>query len=87
MTISANGAARRLLSVDQACHQLGGISRSMLYNLINRGDLERVKVGNRALITHESIAAYVARRLWATVVLRPTVARGRGSRAPARSPR
>lgn len=60
MTISANGAARRLLSVDQACHQLGGISRSMLYNLINRGDLERVKVGNRAFIPQSSIDQFVA---------------------------
>jgi excisionase family DNA binding protein len=51
---------RALLSVDQACHQLGGISRSMLYNLINSGDLERVKVGNRAFIPQSSIDKFVA---------------------------
>lgn len=51
---------RALLSVDQARHQLGGISRSMLYNLIDSGDLERVKIGNRAFIPQSSIDQFVA---------------------------
>ena len=58
---AANQGDRVLLSIEQARHQLGGISRSMLYNLINSGDLERVKVGNRAFIPQASIDQFVAK--------------------------
>lgn len=51
-----------LLSYDEARFvALGGISRTTLWELINRGELTRVKIGSRAFITTESIAAYVER--------------------------
>lgn len=62
MTIPANGAARRLLSVKDAQAELGGISRTTVYELINSGDLQRVKIGARALITSESLAGYLIRQ-------------------------
>ncbi len=50
-----------LLSIDQARHQLGGISRTTVYELINSGDLERVKLGGRAFIVSESLSKLVDR--------------------------
>ena len=52
---------RVLLSIDQARHQLGGISRTTVYELINSGDLERVKLGGRAFIVSESLSKLVDR--------------------------
>ncbi|GHH16061.1 hypothetical protein GCM10008023_19640 [Sphingomonas glacialis] len=43
------------LSIPQAQAELGGISRANAYNLINRGDLELVKLGRKSLITGRSI--------------------------------
>lgn len=40
---------------------LGGVSNSTVYNLIERGDLTRVKIGARAFIPMASIEAYLAR--------------------------
>jgi hypothetical protein len=45
--------------VPDAQNQLGGISRTTLYELINAGELVRVNVGRRSFVTSESIAAYV----------------------------
>ncbi|CAM3133395.1 Excisionase [Sphingomonas antarctica] len=42
-------------SIPQTQAQLGGISRAHTYNLINRGDLELVKLGRKSLITGRSI--------------------------------
>lgn len=53
---------RALLSIAQAQEQLGGISRTTVYELIKSGDLRRVKIGARALITSESLAAYLVRQ-------------------------
>jgi excisionase family DNA binding protein len=50
---------RKLLSIEQARHQLGGISRSTVYELINSGDLQRVKLGGRAFIPQASIDHFV----------------------------
>lgn len=38
-----------------------GISRRKVYLLIDMGELQRVKIGRRALVTTESLRAYVAR--------------------------
>jgi excisionase family DNA binding protein len=38
-----------------------GISRSTLYELMARGELEVVKIGRRTLIPAESLERYVAR--------------------------
>ncbi len=50
-------------SFPQAQAQLGGISRAHAYNLINRGDLELVKLGRKSLITGRSISKLKARLL------------------------
>lgn len=50
-----------LMSIDDACTYLGGISRSHLYRLIDNKQVDRVKSGGRALITRVSCDAYVAR--------------------------
>jgi excisionase family DNA binding protein len=62
MTIPANSAPRSLLSVKDAQAELGGISRTTVYELIKSGELRRVKIGARALITSESLAAYLVRQ-------------------------
>ncbi|EYT50516.1 helix-turn-helix domain-containing protein [Brachybacterium muris] len=46
--------------IEEAARAIGG-SRSTVYRLIETGDLERVKIGRRALVTTESIREYVAR--------------------------
>lgn len=50
-----------ILPTDQAMVALGGICRAMLYILINRGDLERVKIGSRTFVTTASIDAFIER--------------------------
>lgn len=52
-----------LLSFPQAQAELGGICRSSAYNLINRGDLELVKLGRKSLITGRSVSKLKARLL------------------------
>ena len=49
-----------LVPIEEAARAIGG-SRSTVYRLIETGDLERVKIGRRALVTTESIREYVAR--------------------------
>ena len=54
-------SARRLLyPVREAAEQLG-IQRTSLYELLKGGQLERVKIGRRTLITAESLTEYVDR--------------------------
>jgi excisionase family DNA binding protein len=48
-----------LLTVEQAAEQLGGVSRSTLYQLMRSGELASVKIGRRRLIPAEAIADYV----------------------------
>mgnify|MGYP003575490107 CR=1 FL=1 len=50
-------------SFPQAQAELGGASRGHVYNLINRGDLELVKLGRKSLITGRSISKLKARLL------------------------
>jgi len=42
--------------------QLLGIGRSSLYELINHGDLETIKIGRSTLITMDELRAFIARR-------------------------
>lgn len=44
---------------------LGGTSRSTLYRLIERGELDAVKLGSRTFITRDSIVALIERRTMA----------------------
>lgn len=51
---------RRLITIEDAQSALGGIGRSTLYGLVNRGRITKVNIGRRGFITAESIDAYVA---------------------------
>ncbi len=52
---------RNLLSIPQAQHLLGGVSRKTIYRLIDRGDLTRVKIGSRSMVTAKSMIGLVDR--------------------------
>jgi excisionase family DNA binding protein len=52
---------RRLVPIPEARQVLGGIGHSTIYEMIDRGEITRVHVGRRALITSESLAAYIDR--------------------------
>lgn len=48
-------------SIKDAGSLLGGLCRASVYNAVNRGDLELVKVGGRSIITARSIQALIER--------------------------
>lgn len=50
-----------LVPIPGAQAKLGGLSRTTIYELINRGELVKVNIGRRGFITAKSIAAYVDR--------------------------
>ncbi|TXI50200.1 helix-turn-helix domain-containing protein [Mycolicibacter arupensis] len=50
---------RRLVPIEDAQVELGGISRTTLYRLIDDGHLIRARIGRRAFITGESLANYI----------------------------
>jgi hypothetical protein len=52
---------RLLVPIPDACSELGGVSRTTVYDLANRGELVKVNIGRRGFITGESLAAYVGR--------------------------
>lgn len=52
---------RRILSVEKSCEYLGGISKVSLYNRVNEGDIQLIKIGRRSFITLESMDAYLDR--------------------------
>lgn len=52
---------RLLLPYTEAMAALGGISRTTLWDLVNDGQVVRVKIGARGFITAKSIAEYVDR--------------------------
>ena len=56
------GDTRILLDYMEAADQLS-VGRTTIYGLIERGELKTVKIGRRALVTRESLEAYVARLL------------------------
>jgi excisionase family DNA binding protein len=47
-------------SINGACDQLG-IGRTKVYDLINSGELETVRIGSRRLVTHRSLEALLER--------------------------
>lgn len=51
---------RHLVPIEDAQIELGGISRTTLYKLLEEGHLVRARIGRRAFITGDSIAAYIA---------------------------
>lgn len=52
-----------LHSIPVARKLLGDVSRGHIYNLIERGELELVKLGASSKITNSSINALVARKV------------------------
>lgn len=54
------GAADRLLNTEQVREMLA-CSRSMVYKLIDQGDLTCVKVGRSVRVPSRSLEAYIAR--------------------------
>ncbi|WP_237077237.1 helix-turn-helix domain-containing protein [Mycobacteroides abscessus] len=50
-----------LLSIPDAQVSLGGIGRTMIYQLIQRGEIVKVNVGRRGFITRKSLDAYIDR--------------------------
>ena len=58
---SKTTSPRVLHSISEASHRLGGISRSMIYVLAKRGDLEIVKIGRRSFVPERCLQAFVSR--------------------------
>lgn len=61
--VPVGDAPERLLSVNQAGAALGGIGRSLVYDLIGSGGsgaLQSLKVGRRRLIPASAIEHYIA---------------------------
>lgn len=54
-------APDKLYSISETCAALGGIGRSLVYDLIARGELSSLRVGRRRLITGDAIRNYIAR--------------------------
>ena len=52
---------RRLVSIPEARQLLGNIGHTTLYELVNRGEIVKVNIGRRGLITSESLDAYMDR--------------------------
>lgn len=48
-----------LLTYDQACEALGGISRYTLSRLVSDGKLAAVSIRNRRFIAHADLAEYI----------------------------
>ena len=52
---------RILVPYNEARYALGSLGRTTLYELIERGELERVHIGRRGFVTAKSLASYVDR--------------------------
>jgi hypothetical protein len=52
---------RLLVNYDDAMHKLGDLGRTKFYELVDSGQLTRVKIGRRGFVTATSLAAYVDR--------------------------
>ena len=52
-----------LLSIPDACRELGGLSRAQLYRLIAAGEPETMHIGRLIRLTGRSVQAYVDRQV------------------------
>jgi excisionase family DNA binding protein len=50
-----------LLTPEQAGEVLGGVKRSLVYELINAGEIETVKIRSSRKVVYASLVAYVQR--------------------------
>ena len=53
---------RHLMPVEEARHQLGGISPTTFYALVKDGDLSLVKIGRRSFVQAEDLDDFVRRK-------------------------
>jgi excisionase family DNA binding protein len=53
---------RHLLPVTEARHQLGGISPTTFYALVNEGELSLVKIGRRSFVHSEDLDDFFRRK-------------------------
>jgi len=51
-----------LLPIAEARHQLGGISPSTFYALVNKGELSLVKIGRRSFVQAEELDGFIRRK-------------------------
>lgn len=58
--MSTTQAHRRLVPITGACDELGGVSRSTIYQLVNEGHLNLAHIGRRSFVTAESLDSYVS---------------------------
>lgn len=54
-------ANQPLLPIRTVQHMLGDVCRGTVYNLVKRGELTKVNVGARGLITAQSVESYIER--------------------------
>jgi hypothetical protein len=52
---------KRLVSIPEARQLLGNIGHTTLYELVNRGEIVKVNIGRRGLITSQSLEAFMDR--------------------------
>lgn len=52
---------KQLLTVEEAAEELGGLSRSKMFQLIRERELDSVQIGRRRLIPQEAIIEFVKR--------------------------
>jgi excisionase family DNA binding protein len=53
---------RHLMPVTEARHQLGGISPTTFYALVNEGELSLVKIGRRSFVHAEDLDDFLRRK-------------------------
>ena len=53
---------RMMYTINEASEELGGMSRSTLYEEIKAGHIATVKVGRRSYIAHTELERYVTER-------------------------
>jgi excisionase family DNA binding protein len=53
---------RRLISVAEVRHQLGGIGHSTFYSLVKQGELSLVKIGRRSFVRTEELDDFLRRK-------------------------
>lgn len=51
---------QRLLSVEQAAEQLGGISKWTIHAWLSKGKLRRTKIGSRTMIREGDLQEFIA---------------------------
>lgn len=59
MALTETETQRRLVPINGACAELGGVSRSTIYELVNQGHLTLAHIGRRSFVIAESLDSYI----------------------------